>query len=168
MRDEATIEDLKLLSSIRGSFGPSSWSMVGNRIVTYLFLVGMPLFFLLAGFNTVAKDSGSWILFALALGAAGLGYFFWRFTGHKYDFDGSVVRQMFRTGGLWRQIKISEVIAITMDLDSSPPSFLIKTERGKMGVILYPGLRTEIRKRSNQTAGDNSGQRDAPTSAYQP
>ena len=151
MEDEATVEDKELLSSIRGSFGPSSWTIVGNRTITYLFLVGMPLFLLSIRFTAEAIDSDDWILFPLVLGSAGLGYFCWRFTGHRYDFDGSVVRQIFRIGKLWKQIRIDEVVAITMDLDSSPPSFLIQTERSKMGIILYPDLRAEIKKHSNQS-----------------
>jgi hypothetical protein len=153
MKRPATTNDLKLLSAIRGTFGPSRGERFKQDAFS-CFLVAMSVFLLAViyslGHPVYPIDTGRCFVAIVALMNVGLAVFLWRVSGQTYVFDGEMIHQMRRGRWIWKEIEISKIIEITVRQTRNVKSMQLRTERLTMGVLLYQELQNEIKNRSNQ------------------
>ena len=125
---------------------------IQHLFFAYLCLLGFPAFFVVSLFAhempSSPLSSDQWTCVVLAPVTLALGFLLLRFTGHYYVFDGSTIRQYTRSGRLWREVEIQQVIAAEVNRLKGG-TMLLRTERVSMGVGLSSDLRKEIQRVAN-------------------
>ena len=157
MRHPTKEQGIVFLTAIRGTFGPPLADSVGHAMISgFLCLVGPAVVF-----SIVATDGrrhfpvgfDQWFVVVVALLNVYLGVFLWRKSGTTYVFDGISIRAVSRSGKVWKEIKISEIVSFIgpRKISWSVSSIQTGTDRMTMEVVLYPKLTMEIERLSKKS-----------------
>jgi hypothetical protein len=161
MKSLATDADRRLLAALRGTFGSSRSADIRDRILVLLVLYAFPAGFAYAVFSKglppLPLSTDQWTLLGMIPLTVALGVFLSWGSGHRYLFDGVSIRQVRRNGKFWKEIRIEDVVEITVDRSSRAPAMTLRTERLAMSVLLSPDLEAELQKKGEPATSASAG-----------
>lgn len=150
MKSLATDADRRLLATLRGTFGATRSADIRDRFLIWLVLYAFPFGFACAifskGLPPLPLSTDQWTLLGMIPLTVALGMFLSWGSGHRYVFDGASIRQIRKNGKVRKEMRIEDVVEITVDRSSRAPSMTLRTERLAMGVLLSPDLEDKLKK----------------------
>ena len=156
LKSPATFCDLELLRGIRGTFRDDTFGKVTHIAFAGVVGIGGPIFLialvLLQGRPYFPLDWGRCFFVLLAAANAWLGSVAWKMVGQAYVFDGDAIRQLDRSGKMWKEISFTHITSIAFRTVRGTRSIQLQSGGVSMGVLLYPSLLREFERLSNQSS----------------